>query len=189
MYKLNALQKAGLIFAAVTAVTSGLVGGNPSNASALVRFHESVARIASGEAAAATAVVARNAATAQAVAARAAAKAEKAAAAVFTKDVWAFGFQSQLDACRGAVDLTAAYGVPTIGEKWNCGGSGFPVAGALVHLTGLLSGTYRVGPVVAVLNAYTQNTGDIPRGYQLLYQTCRGDNAHTETFTALSRVS
>jgi hypothetical protein len=105
-----------------------------------------------------------------------------------TVSVWTSGFQAQLNACRGAVDLTGAYRVPTIGEKWTCGGARFPRAGSLVHLTGLHAGLYRVGRVVAMLNAYTQNSGAIPHGYQLLFQTCVNDNAHTEAFTALTRV-
>jgi hypothetical protein len=108
--------------------------------------------------------------------------------AVATISVWTSGFQSQLNACRGAVDLTGAYRVPTIGEKWTCGGARFPRAGSLVRLTGLHAGLYRVGRVVAMLNAYTQNSGAIPRGYQLLFQTCINDNAHTEAFTSLTRV-
>jgi hypothetical protein len=102
--------------------------------------------------------------------------------------VWTSGFQAQLDACRGAVNLSSYYHVPVIGEKWQCGGSRFPRAGSLVVLTGVISGTYRVGPVVAVLNAYVNRSGDIPRGYGLLYQTCRNGDAHTETFTELTRV-
>ena len=105
-----------------------------------------------------------------------------------TISVWTSGFQAQLNACRGAVDLTGAYRVPTIGEKWTCGGARFPRAGSLVRLTGLHAGLYRVGPVVAMLNAYTQNSGAIPHGYALLFQTCVNDNAHTESFTALTRV-
>jgi len=108
--------------------------------------------------------------------------------AAATISVWTSGFQAQLNACRGAVDLTGAYRVPTIGEKWTCGGARFPRAGSLVRLTGLHAGLYRVGPVVAMLNAYTQNSGAIPRGYALLFQTCVNDNAHTESFTALTRV-
>jgi hypothetical protein len=108
--------------------------------------------------------------------------------AVATVSVWTRGFQSQLNACRGAVDLTGAYGVATIGEKWTCGGARFPRAGSLVRLTGLHAGLYRVGPVVAMLNAYTDNSGDIPRGHGLLFQTCINDNPRTEAFTALTRV-
>ena len=102
--------------------------------------------------------------------------------------VWTSGFQAQLNACRGAVDLTGAYGVATIGEKWTCGGASFPRAGSLVRLTGLHAGLYRVGGVVAILNAYRDNSADIPRGHGLLFQTCIGDNPRTESFTALTRV-
>jgi hypothetical protein len=107
---------------------------------------------------------------------------------VYTENVWASGFQAQLDACRGGVNLSAAYGVATIGEVWGCGGSRFPKAGAEVQLTGTMRGLYRVGPVVAIVNAHTGSPSDIPRGYALLYQTCLNGNASTETFTELTPI-
>jgi hypothetical protein len=124
------------------------------------------------------------------VAARTAAlqEAARVAAQSYHLTVWTSGFQTQLNACRGAVDLTSAYGVRTIGEKWECGGARFPGPGSLVSLSGIFAGLYRVGPTVAVLSAYTNRTGDIPRGYPLLYQTCRNGNAHTETFAELIPV-
>jgi hypothetical protein len=109
----------------------------------------------------------------------------RAVAGAYRENVWTSGFQAQIDACRGGVNVTAAYGVRVIGEEWGCGGSRFPRQGALVRLSGTMSGLYRVGAVVAVLDAYTADPGDIPRGYALLYQTCRNNNAHTETFTEL----
>ena len=102
--------------------------------------------------------------------------------------VWTNGFQAQINACRGAVNVTARYHVEVIAEAWQCGGARFPHEGATVVLSGVMSGVYRVGPVVAVLNAYVDKTSDIPRGYPLLYQTCRYGNAHTETFTELIPV-
>jgi hypothetical protein len=106
----------------------------------------------------------------------------------YHETVWTSGFQAQINACRGAVNVTAHYHVAVIAEAWQCGGSRFPHAGALVMLSGVFHGLYRVGPVVAVLNAYVDKTSDIPRGYPLLYQTCRYGNAHTETFTELTPV-
>jgi len=51
-----------------------------------------------------------------------------------------------------------------------------------------LSGTYVVGPVVAVLNQQTNRIGDVPHGFDLLYQTCiNGDNTRM-SFTQLTRV-
>jgi hypothetical protein len=112
------------------------------------------------------------------------------ASVVHTVNVWTAGFQAQINACRGGVDLTAHYGVRTVGEAWGCGGASFPAGrGASVRLTGLDAGTYRVLGVVAVLNAYVANTSQVPRGYQLLFQTCRGNNAHYTEFIALARVS
>ncbi|SDK44208.1 hypothetical protein SAMN05216282_10666 [Cryobacterium psychrotolerans] len=105
----------------------------------------------------------------------------------FTTYVWTAGWQAQIDACNGAVDLTGRYGVRVIGEHWGCGGSRFPSSG-LITLSGVLSGTYRVGGVAAVLNANTQGTGNIPRGYDLLYQTCINGSNKTMSFTVLTRV-
>jgi hypothetical protein len=115
-------------------------------------------------------------------------QAARLAAEAYHEVVWTSGFQAQIDACRGAVNLSGAYHVRVIGEEWQCGGARFPRQGTLVRLSGIMSGLYRVGPVVAVLNAYVDRSGDIPRGYALLYQTCRYGNAHTETFTELIPV-
>jgi hypothetical protein len=132
-----------------------------------------------------------------AAAAAAAAAAQRAAAShpttvqnsgVYRENVWAWGFPTQLDACRGAVNLSAAYGVATIGEVWGCGGSRFPRTGGEVQLTGIMGGLYRVGPVIAILNAHTDSPSEIPRGYALLYQTCLNGNASTETFTELTPI-
>lgn len=106
----------------------------------------------------------------------------------YHETVWTSGFQAQINACRGAVNVSAHYHVTVIAEAWQCGGSRFPRAGTLVMLSGVFHGLYRVGPVVAVLNAYVDKTSKIPRGYPLLYQTCRYGNAHTETFTELVPV-
>ena len=114
--------------------------------------------------------------------------AARVAAESYQLTVWTSGFQAQLNACRGAVDLSSAYGVRAIGEKWECGGARFPGEGSLVSLSGIFAGLYRVGPTVAVLSAYTNSTRDIPRGYALLYQTCRNGDAHTETFAELIPV-
>jgi hypothetical protein len=111
------------------------------------------------------------------------------ASAVHTVNVWTAGFQAQINACRGGVDLTAHYGVRTVGEAWGCGGASFPAGrGATVKFTGLDAGTYRVLGVVAVLNAYVASSSQVPRGYQLLFQTCRGNNAHYTEFIALARI-
>ncbi len=110
------------------------------------------------------------------------------APADYVEQAWAPGFQKRLNACGGGVALSAAYGVAVIGGRWECGGARFPSAGALVQLTGVISGTYRVGYVVAVLDAYRDSAADIPHGYGLLYQTCRGGSAHTETFAELTRI-
>jgi hypothetical protein len=103
--------------------------------------------------------------------------------------VWTSGFQAQVNACRGGVDLTAAYHTRTVAEHWQCGGSSFPErAGSIVTFTGLDAGTYRVIGVVAVLNAYTAHTRNIPHGYEMLYQTCYGGDSHHTVFIGLARI-
>jgi len=103
--------------------------------------------------------------------------------------VWAAGFQTEIDACRGSVDLTARYGTAVIGEHWDCGGSSFPKAeGTLIELGGILSGRYRTGPVVAILDKQVATTDDVPRGYDLLYQTCIDNSNSRMSFTVLTRV-
>lgn len=104
------------------------------------------------------------------------------------KYVWTNGFQSEIDACNGAVDVTGNYGVPVIAEHWSCGGAWFPGSGTVITLSGVRSGTYLVGGVAAVLNANTQGTRDVPRGYDLLYQTCINGSNSTMSFTVLTRV-
>jgi hypothetical protein len=139
------------------------------------------------EAAAAAAAAAQAAAAA---AARAAAQAAaQAAARIHTVNVWTYGFQNEVNACRGGVDMTATYGTRIVGEHWSCGGSSFPTyGGAIVRFTGIDAGTYRVIGVVATLDAYTALTTDVPHGYGMLYQTCRGGDSHYTEFVALSQI-
>lgn len=121
-------------------------------------------------------------------AAAAAAQAQARAAAGFVTHVWTSGFQAQIDQCRGAVDVTAVYKVHVIAEHDGCGGNLFPTAaGSIVTITGLDAGRYRVIGVVARLNGLVNHAEDIPRGYDLLFQTCVGGFADMR-FTALSRL-
>ena len=106
----------------------------------------------------------------------------------FSKSVWTTGWQNEIDACQGAVDISAHYGVPVIAEHWSCGGSQFPREGSTITLTGAASGAFRVGPVTAVLNVATDTADNVPRGFDLLYQTCRNGSSATMTFTALTRI-
>jgi hypothetical protein len=140
-------------------------------------------------AAQAAAAAAAQAAAAAAQAAAAANAARSAAAAASSVTVWTAGWQAEINVCRGAVDITAHYGTRTVAQHWGCGGSRFPTAaGAIVHFAGLDAGTYRVIGVVAVLNAYTAKTDQLPRGYDMLFQTCRNDDSHTTEFIALQKV-
>ena len=106
----------------------------------------------------------------------------------FSKLVWTAGWQHEIDACQGAVDIGAHYGVPVIAEHWSCGGSRFPREGSTITLTGAASGVYLVGSVAAVLNVATDTAEDVPRGFDLLYQTCINGSSATMSFTALTRV-
>jgi hypothetical protein len=140
------------------------------------------------------ALLAQQAAEAAAAAAAQAAAAAKAAAAAaaraHTVNIWTTGFQDQVNACRGGVDMTARYGMRIVGEHWSCGGSSFPTsAGTIVRFTGLDAGVYRVIGLVATLDAYTSHTYQVPHNYQMLYQTCRGGNSHYTEFIALQRIS
>lgn len=121
-------------------------------------------------------------------AAQAAAQAAARAAQGFVQRVWTSGFQNEINQCRGAVDVTAVYKVRVIAEHSNCGGGRFPTApGAIVTITGLDSGRYRVIGVVARLNGEVNHAEDIPRGYDLLFQTCVGGFTDMR-FTALERI-
>jgi hypothetical protein len=107
----------------------------------------------------------------------------------YTKDVYAAGWYPELDACLGSVDLSQRYGVPTIAEHWSCGGREFPVdPGTVIELTGLHAGTYRVEGIVAMLNQATATTADLPRGYDLLYQTCQNGQSSTMSMTGLTKL-
>ena len=107
----------------------------------------------------------------------------------YTNHVHAAGWYPELDACLGSVDLTASYGVATIAEHWSCGGRDFPEEpGTLITLTGLRAGTYRVEGIVAMLNQATATTTDLPRGFDLLYQTCQNGQSWSMSMTALTKV-
>jgi len=124
--------------------------------------------------------------------ARAAAAQAAAAAAIareYTVNVWTVGFQNELDACRGAVDMSKRDGFRVVAEHWSCGGSSFPGnPGSIVRLTGLDAGTYRVVGLVATLDAYTALTDQVPDGYQILFQTCLNGNSHTTQFFAMQQI-
>jgi len=108
---------------------------------------------------------------------------------VFTVTVWTSGGQDEIDACKGAVDVTKIYGVHTIAEHDHCGGDAFPkTEGALVRLTGKDAGTYRVDGIIAHLNGKKDTSADIPRGHDLVFQTCN-DGYTDMTFTGLTKVA
>jgi len=109
----------------------------------------------------------------------------------YSNNVHATGWTPELDECIGSVDVTAHYQeVPTIAEHWSCGGKDFPDdAGTVITLTGVHAGTYRVDGIVVMLDADRDSTADIPRGYDLLYQTCQNGLSATMSFTALTKIA
>ena len=108
----------------------------------------------------------------------------------YTNHVHAVGWTSELDECVGSVDISAHYdNVPTIAEHWSCGGRAFPdEAGTIIRLTGENEGTYRVDGIVKMVNQHIATVADVPRGYDLLYQTCQNGQSTTMSFTALTRL-
>ncbi|MCU1407050.1 MAG: hypothetical protein JWQ43_3353 [Glaciihabitans sp.] len=112
-------------------------------------------------------------------------------AARYTNNVHATGWYPELDACAGSVDITAHYAdVPTIAEHWSCGGKNFPTeAGTIITLTGDRAGTYRVDGKVKTVNQHVATVADVPRGHDLLYQTCDNGQSTTMFFVALTKLA
>lgn len=107
----------------------------------------------------------------------------------YTNNTHAIGWYPELDECVGSVDVTAHYGVPTIAEHWSCGGRDFPDdAGTIITLTGVHAGSYRVEGIAVTLNANRDSTKDLPRGFDLLYQTCQNGQSTSMSFTGLTRL-
>ncbi|KQO98672.1 hypothetical protein [Leifsonia sp. Leaf264] len=99
------------------------------------------------------------------------------------------GWQPEVDACKGSVDVTAHYKVKTVAEHWSCGGKNFPQErGAKVTFTGGLTGQYRVLGIVARANGWTDDARNLPKRYDVLYQTCWDGKTTDMTFTALERI-
>ncbi|TFB97721.1 MULTISPECIES: hypothetical protein [Cryobacterium] len=107
----------------------------------------------------------------------------------FTSTVTIAGRQPEIDLCSGLVDTTAWYGTPMLVEHWGCGGELFPRwTGAQVRLAGIDAGVYRVTGVIGSLSAGTAMVSDVPRGHDLVFQTClNGDSTHM-VLVGLSRI-
>jgi len=107
----------------------------------------------------------------------------------FTSTVALAGRQPEIDLCSGLVDTTAWYGTPMLVEHWGCGGELFPRwTGAQVRLAGIDAGVYRVTGVIGFLSAGTAMVSDVPRGHDLVFQTClNGDSGHM-VLIGLSRI-
>jgi hypothetical protein len=96
--------------------------------------------------------------------------------------------QTEIDDCRGAVDMTSAYFIATVAVENRCGGSSAPSAvGSLIHLTGIRAGTYRVDGTV-YLNGNSATAADIPRGYDLIFQTCTSAGYSNMRFIELTKI-
>ena len=160
-------------------------------AEAVAAWHAEQARLAAEEAArveAARAAVEQAARSAAAQGAGVGRLASAPTSVSYSKLVWTAGWQNEIDACQGAVDIGGHYGVPVIAEHWSCGGSRFPREGSTITLTGAAGGVYLVGSVAAVLNVATDTADDVPRGFDLLYQTCINGSSATMSFTELTRI-
>jgi hypothetical protein len=97
--------------------------------------------------------------------------------------------QALIDSCKGGVDVTSWYGVPSSAIEVRCGGSTLPLyAGAIIKITGIHAGTYRSSGIVATLNQSTDNTDSLPQGYNYLIQTCHPDSAHM-IFLGLTEIA
>ncbi len=143
---------------------------------------------------AAEAEAARRAAEEAAAAARAAAPRHSAAAGgagMHLESIWTSGGQAQLDACRGAVNVSPVASYLGAGfyaaEHWSCGGSawGGIGAGALVEFAGY--GTYQVAGRIGGLS-YGVDASVLPGGYAGYYQTCVGGSSSNMTVWLLTRV-
>lgn len=102
--------------------------------------------------------------------------------------VWTTGGQEELDLCKGAVNIQYSP-TPLISEHDGCGGTQVPkTTGSIIQLTGVYEGLYKITGLVASLNFYEDDMNDIPRGYELLFQTCISGSTNMG-FWALEKIS
>lgn len=113
------------------------------------------------------------------------------ATGIHVESIWTSGGQAQIDACRGAVNVSpvASYlgGGFYAAEHWSCGGSawGGIGTGALVEFAGY--GTYQVAGRIGGLS-YGSDASVLPGGYAGYYQTCIGGSSTNMTVWLLTRV-
>ncbi len=112
------------------------------------------------------------------------------ASAGYVNHVWASaGIPSSTRAAAPSTSPSGTPAHPTIAEHWSCGGKDFPDdAGTVIRLTGVHEGVYRVEGIVRMLDQDAATTDDLPRGYDLLYQTCQNSQSSTMSITALTRL-
>lgn len=177
-----------------TESTKWLSGNNTQLTTSTNAIYTSIDKYNKAEAAkkAAAAKKAREAAAAKAAAAKKAAAWAAVRRQPVNHDefVWTSGFQNEIDQCRGSVNVTAKYGVKGIAEHWRCGGRDFPTnVGARVRVHGAgINGVYEVRGIVARLSVTRNTTSDIPRGYDLVYQTCWNGNSQDMTIIGLKQI-
>ena len=107
----------------------------------------------------------------------------------FASTVTLTGRQPEIDLCSGLVDTTAWYGTPMLVEHWGSGGELFPRwTGAQVRLAGIDAGVYRVTGVIGTLSAGTAMVSDVPRGHDLVFQTCLNGDSADMVLIGLSRI-
>lgn len=109
----------------------------------------------------------------------------------FPVTVWASGSQAEIDACKGAVDVSVQYETAAIAEHSHCGGDDFPktVGSYVVIGGGQYAGVYRVGGIMVRLNANIHTTADVPKNQaDLIYQTCL-NGATDMGFFKLTRIT
>ncbi|WP_285117282.1 hypothetical protein [Leifsonia sp. fls2-241-R2A-40a] len=105
------------------------------------------------------------------------AAAEAAYRASHTLDVWTTGWSPEIDACRGAVDITPRTGLttPLLALHSYCGGTALAKdVGSVITLTGLYTGQWKSLGLVTTVNAYTQGPEAVPQlpAGQLEIMTC-----------------
>lgn len=180
---------------AFAASTEAISGARAELATGIAGVEESVAAWEAEQARLAAEEAARQAAEAAAAAAAARVAAPTAgpagASGMHLETIWTSGGQAQIDACRGAVNVTAVASYLGAGfyaaEHWSCGGSawGGITPSSLVDFAGY--GTYRVAGRIGGLT-YGADASVLPAGYAGYYQTCIGGSSSNMTVWLLARA-
>lgn len=110
------------------------------------------------------------------------------ATATYTEYVAYVGWQDEIDACQGSV-LLSRISTRVVAEHWSCGGSNFPrTTGAIVTFTGQVSGTYRVVGMSKAYQYGNNKESGLPKGYDLMFQTCLYGDAQNTRYILLEKI-